>query len=175
MIKIDESEFFMRYYIHLCWRLSLFCMNTLYIYRIFSMSLRFETLLFIITFLHLLSAISMYKMGEKETFLKKNSKCWTHWCINKFQGDTIHENTVSRKSTSNKRGVSCCSLSAKYRLAKFVLWSILQLTSQIEEFLESRIYIIDRQVICEPKYSEGIQGFKIYLVFIFNFIFILPK
>ena len=35
------------------------------------MSLRFETLLFMITFLHLLSAISMYKMGEKETFLKK--------------------------------------------------------------------------------------------------------
>ena len=134
LIKIDKSEFFMRYHLHLCWSLSLFCMNTLYIYRIFSMSLRFETLLFMIIFLHLLSAISMYKMGEKETFLKKNSKCWTHWCINKFQGDTIHENTVSRKSTSNKRGVSCCSLSAKYRLAKFVLWSILQLTSQIEEF-----------------------------------------
>ena len=35
------------------------------------MSLRFETLLFMIIFLHLLSAISMYKMGEKETFLKK--------------------------------------------------------------------------------------------------------
>ena len=71
---------------------------------------------------------------EKRNVFEKNSKCWTHWCINKFQGDTIHENTVSRKSTSNKRGVSCCSLSAKYRLAKFVLWSILQLTSQIEEF-----------------------------------------
>ena len=72
--------------------------------------------------------------GRKRNVFEKNSKCWTHWCINKFQGDTIHENTVSRKSTSNKRGVSCCSLSAKYRLAKFVLWSILQLTSQIEEF-----------------------------------------